>query len=241
MNRNYDNQDEKKFYSKYGSILEGKCLHDRHENYLEEISLVKKYVLQGRYLDVGCNAGWLLQYLKQETSMELYGLEPSKFLAQLAEKRLGINIINRYIEKDVLESEYFDFISMTDVFEHIPEPHPVLELLHKSLKKGKYLMIKVPNVKFTYLKYRIKKFFPFLIMAKDSFDAKEHMIHYSKESLKRVLKDNGFKVIKEMIPKPVQTRNSPRATLWSRRIIYYLAKAKLFPSQDLLLVAQKGF
>ena len=241
MNRNYDNQDEKKFYSKYGSILEGKCLHDRHENYLEEISIVKKYVLQGRYLDVGCNAGWLLQYLKQETSLELYGLEPSKFLAQLAEKRLGIKIINRYIEKDVLESEYFDFISMTDVFEHIPEPHPVLELLHKSLKKGKYLMIKVPNVKFTYLKYRIKKFFPFLIMAKDSFDAKEHMIHYSKESLKRVLKDNGFKVIKEMIPKPVQTRNSPRATLWSRRIIYSLAKAKLFPSQDLLLVAQKGF
>ena len=38
----------------------------------------------------------------------------------------------------------------------------------------------------------------------DLFDSYEYVVHYSQETLKKMLKNNGFKIIKVQIGKPIQ-------------------------------------
>ena len=50
----YSKFTEETFDRKYGAISRGERLHDRHQNYLEEVGLVRKYAGTGsRVLDVG--------------------------------------------------------------------------------------------------------------------------------------------------------------------------------------------
>ena len=60
---------EETFQRKYSKILLGGKLHDRHLNYLEEVNIIKRYVSSGSYLDIGCHAGWLLEYVKKATKI----------------------------------------------------------------------------------------------------------------------------------------------------------------------------
>ncbi len=239
-NINYHTPDESKFNGKYGAILKGNRLHDRHENYLEEVALVCEHFTRGRYLDIGCNAGWLLGYLQKHTALDLYGLEPSHFLADLTAKRLNIKVYNDYVREGVLEKDYFDFISLTDVFEHIPKPHEVLQVARDALKKNGKIMIKVPNGDFSLLKYRLRFLGNLLIRRQDVFDAKEHFIHYNKSALEYVLRNNGFKIVSCIVPKPIQTAGSKKATILMRSLIYRLAKLGMFPPQDILCIAEKA-
>lgn len=224
---------------KYGKILNGQLKHDRDLNYLEEVSLVQQFANDGKYLDIGCNAGWLLGYLKTHTKFELYGLEPSKVLSQIAREQLGIKIFNDYVRENVLPENFFDFMSMTDVFEHIPNPNQVLSILKKSLKPAGHLMIKVPNGEFTRFKFNFQFLAGPLMNNSDHFNAKEHLIHFDLKNLKLLLERNGFEVKKVVVPKPVQTRGSSKISILGRSIVYGLSRLNLFPAQDLLVVAQK--
>lgn len=227
------------FEKKYGEILKGLKNHDRHENYLEEVATIQKFANSGDYLDVGCHAGWLLSYLKKYTQFNLMGIEPSPTTAKLTAERLGVKVVNSYVKDGVLADESFDFVSMTDVFEHLPNPGEVLGVLRKALRPKGKIMIKVPNGSFTHLKYRLKNLLPFLIFAKDTFDAKEHLVHYHQAALRKILESNGFKIVLEKVPKPVQTRGSRKSTRLARSAFYRLGRAGLLPPQDLLVVAEK--
>jgi 2-polyprenyl-3-methyl-5-hydroxy-6-metoxy-1,4-benzoquinol methylase len=226
------------WHKKYDPILKGTIKHDRDINYLEEVSIVSQFASEGRYLDIGCNAGWLLGYLKSQTKLELYGLEPSKLLSQIASERLGIKVFNDYVKDGVLPLQYFDFMSMTDVFEHIPNPNEVLTILKNSIKPNGYLMIKVPNGKFTAMKYKLRHLIAPLLNQKDQFNAKEHLIHFDPTNLKSLLQRHGFQVKKVVVPKPIQTKGSSSISIFGRTLVYNLSKLNLLPSQDILVVAQ---
>jgi 2-polyprenyl-3-methyl-5-hydroxy-6-metoxy-1,4-benzoquinol methylase len=234
--------DRATFMAKYQDILNRKRLHDRHKNYLEEVGVIKRHVQQGRLLDVGCNAGWLLGYLKENTNLELYGLEPSKTLAEVTKERLGVSVTNNYLIDGVFEENYFNFLTMTDVFEHVANPNTVLQVVHKILKPGGKVLIKVPNGRFTLMKQSIKniRLLDFAIYGEDIWDAKEHLIHYSKPTLEKVLEKNGFKVVEWHTPLPIQTRGSSLITKLGRQVVYWGGQSALIPSQDLMVIAEKS-
>ncbi len=238
-NQGYLNYDEDSFMKKYGAIVRGEILHDRNKNYIEEVKIIKKYLSSGNVLDIGCNAGWLLSYLKKMSNFNLYGLEPSPFLSRFTANRLGIKVYNRYLEPNVLEDNCFDFISMTDVFEHVSNPNNILQLSRRALKDGGHLMIKVPNGAFTFLKYRLGKITPFMLEKKDPFDAKEHLAHYKKKTLLDLIKKNGFRVSEVRVPLPVQMRGSHVRTRLARCAFFNLSRLGLLPPQDLLVIAQR--
>ena len=226
------------FHNKYAAALSNDQLHDRNINYDEEVKIISTFADSGNYLDVGCNAGWLLGHLKRKLKFNLFGVEPSTFLANLTTQRTNAKVYNSYLEKNLLPENYFDFISMTDVFEHIPNPNEILPIVHSALKPGKFLMIKVPNGKFTFFKYRFKNLFSWFLHPSDIFDAKEHLVHYDKKNLINILTKNNFRVVKFMTPRPVQTTGTPFKTRFARKIVYQLAQLGL-PGQDLMVVGQK--
>lgn len=244
----YQSDDSNEYYGhsyeawrkKYADIVDGKIKHDRDLNYLEEVSIIKELTKNhGRFLDVGCNAGWLLGYLQKHTNLELYGLEPSKLLSQIAQERLNIKIFNDYARPGVLPENFFDCISMTDVFEHIPNPNDVLSVLNTALRPCGHILIKVPNGRFTQFKYRLRYLFQPLLNQKDHFNAKEHLIHFDLKNLKLVLEKNDFQAKRVIVPKPIQTRGSSKISEIGRNVVYHLAKMNVLPAQDILIIAQK--
>lgn len=57
----------------------------------------------------------------------------------------NVSIFEQKIE-NYPHDDYFDFIFSIDVFEHIPEDQMPFDACFKKLKKGGYLMVKIPNV-----------------------------------------------------------------------------------------------
>lgn len=94
------------------------------------------------------------------------------------------------IEKEALsfDDEYFDFVILTEVLEHIYDYDFVISEARRVLKKWWKLLITTPNL--TSLSSRIRIFFWFPLTSQ-SFD-KSHIRFFRFEDLEEILKVHGF-------------------------------------------------
>lgn len=247
----YQHTTREAWQKKYGSILRGERLHDRHQNYLEEVAIIRQYVPTGRLLDVGCNAGWLLGYLQKAGGYVLEGVEPAPVLAEIARERLDIPIHQCYLNQ-VAGQEDYDALTATDVIEHLEAEHvnAFIDDMARLVKVGGYVFIKTPNARFTHLKSRISRAMPaglrrVMLRAQDVWDAKEHTLHWTADTLTRIFRQHRFEVVRLLVPKMVETDNSPLGAKLTRKAIYATAQAlgggQRIPdfAQDILIVARK--
>lgn len=97
-----------------------------------------------RALDIGSGPGEFVALGKQK-GWDVVGVEPSPVAARYATE-LGLNIINDFFGEDLLpQLGQFDFIHMSEVLEHIPNPREILDLAIQVLKPGGVLCVSVPN------------------------------------------------------------------------------------------------
>ncbi len=186
-------------------IFEGKAAHHRDPNYLSEIRAIERYRKAGRFLDVGCNMGMLLR-LAVKRGWNCVGLEPSPALAELAQKH-GFPVWNCFMH-GVPESENasFDVVALSDVFEHIAEPLSFLRQGTRLLKPDGLLYVKVPNARWNIFKQKILG----LVGKRPRqglWDSYEHVVHYTDQTLKRILTEGGFRVLEISTEAPIQTPN----------------------------------
>jgi lipopolysaccharide transport system ATP-binding protein len=92
-----------------------------------------------RVLDFGCSTGRILKNLTQR--LACFGVEPNEPSAALARSR-GIDII---AAEHLDEQAPFDAILLTDVYEHLTEPLPLLQRLASKLAPGGWLGIVTGN------------------------------------------------------------------------------------------------
>tara|TARA_B100000315_G_scaffold258184_1_gene309444 strand:+ start:4293 stop:5273 length:981 start_codon:yes stop_codon:yes gene_type:complete len=196
--------DADKYTKEAKLIFEGKAPHYRDPNYLEDLHLIKRYKPGGNFLDVGTNMGFFLRNAKKvSTKWNLYGVDPSSTLTDIARKYFGLNVKTAFLEDAGFEDNFFDVITMTDVFEHITEPKKILNENRRILKPDGILFIKVPNGQFNLFKYYMAKMMGRL-KDYDIFDSYEHVVHYSNRTLKTMLNNCGFKLVKMTIGRPIQ-------------------------------------
>lgn len=206
--------DAERYFQEAKLIFEGKMLHHRDKNYLEDLELIHRYKPCGKFLDVGTNMGFFLRCAKRWGGWNLYGVEPSLSLSDIARKYFGLNIKTSLLEDAGFKSKFFDVVTMTDVFEHIAAPSKILEEIRRILKPDGVLFIKVPNGLFNLFKFRMAK-----LMKKlknyDIFDSYEHVVHYSGNTLKKMLEKYGFNIIKIKIGRPIQI------PVWHKYVGFY--------------------
>lgn len=194
--------DADKYFEEARLIFEGKAKHHRDPNYIDDMKLIYKYKPTGNFLDIGTNMGFFLRNARNR-EWHLYGIEPSPPLSKIAKIYFGLNVKTAFLEDAGLENNFFDVVTMTDVFEHITEPGKILTEIHRILKRDGILFIKVPNVFFNLFKFHVAK-----ITGKlknyDLFDSYEHVVHYSYKTLRSMLKKYGFTTIKTFVGKPIQ-------------------------------------
>jgi 2-polyprenyl-3-methyl-5-hydroxy-6-metoxy-1,4-benzoquinol methylase len=194
-------------------VFNSKKPHHRDRNYEHEVREIKKYKSFGKLLDIGCNMGFFLRKAK-EGGFNVTGVEPSLALSTIAKEKFGLSVVNSYFNKEKFESQSYDVITMIDVFEHVTNPKDLLTDAHHVLKDDGILCIKVPNGNYNVLKLKLAKLFG-REKNHDLFDSCEHVVHYSVETMKKMLAQNGFKIKKVIVPLPI---NVP---VWASLVGHY--------------------
>lgn len=99
-------------------------------------------------LEIGCGCGAMLGYIKGlYPNAKVYGVEVMEGAAHIA-THIG-EVLCGDIEKMELpwEMEYFDYVIMGDVLEHLMDPEAVLKKLRGYLKNGGHILASMPNMK----------------------------------------------------------------------------------------------
>lgn len=113
-------------------------------NELENLSKEKKINI----LDIGCGQGHFIQNFK-DFNADKWGIEPIEKFQDEASPHFDTLLklpVEEAIEK--LPLDYFDYIFLNDVLEHLYYPEKVLESLKKHLKKDGVIVSSIPNVRF---------------------------------------------------------------------------------------------
>jgi 2-polyprenyl-3-methyl-5-hydroxy-6-metoxy-1,4-benzoquinol methylase len=106
--------------------------------------VLKRSVLKGRILDIGCATGIFLSGM-QLHGWDCYGVEPSEYAANYAKTRFGLKVFHGYLEDMNYPDHYFDVVTLWDVLEHIPDPGRTLDIIHRILKPDGILIGTLPN------------------------------------------------------------------------------------------------
>jgi SAM-dependent methyltransferase len=154
--------------------------------YYEKLgSLIQSHVPRpGRILDLGCSKGWFLDVMR---GWECYGNEIIPADAEIARARYGNNIVTGSFEDYPLKEEYFDVITLQDVFDHFREPLPALEKTWRMLRPGGLIAIKVHNISCLYARMTGQKFYAII--------PPSHLFYYDRETLGTALSRSGFEVL----------------------------------------------
>jgi len=193
---------EESYLKEVRLILEGKATAHRDPNYEEHLRVIARFKPCGRFLDVGTNMGLFLRHAIGK-GWELFGVEPSPTLSKVAREQFQLNVKTAFLEEAEFPSEFFDVVCLTDVFEHIKEPRKLLSEIYRILARGGIVYINVPNGRFNLFKLRLAKLFR-RTQDYDLFDSYEHVVHYTHETLVRMLESCGFHTKTVCMGLPIQ-------------------------------------
>ncbi len=112
------------------------------------ISLVEKG--DNKILEIGCgtgNTGWSLK--KEGKAVEVVGVDIVPEVLEFAKSKID-RTFRADVESDKLPfpNEYFDYILLGDVLEHLKNPWKALVNLTQFLKKGGFVIASIPNVRY---------------------------------------------------------------------------------------------
>jgi len=195
---------------KYDAIFKGERKHPRDENYDEHLRLLERLLPPGDLLDVGSHAGFFLRRARAR-GWRTCGVEPSATTSELARERFGLDVRTGFLADAGFPADRFDVVTLIDVLEHVGEPRPLLDEVAHVLRPGGRVFIKVPNVRYVLAKFRLFGRIPGLL--DDVFDAREHLVFYSSETLSRLLEESGFQVETLAVPSPIQAGGVLRRSL----------------------------
>lgn len=151
------------------------------------LNLVKKYIHQGKLLDIGCGYGHFLKEARDD-GFDVFGLDISKEAIKQLQKKYSITGKAGDVIENDLPSDVFDVITAWDVIEHIQNPRKSLQDLFKKLSKNGWLFLTTPNIKSIDAKILGKYWYGFKRIP-------EHLYFFSPETISQLLKIVGYEVI----------------------------------------------
>ena len=150
---------------------------------------------QSKVLDVGCAEGYLSKIIASK-ECEVVGIELDKEAGQKAGKYCKEVVIGN-IESIELNKEYynyFDFVILADVLEHLQDPLQILIKFKKYLKDDGFIIISVPNIANWSIRFKLLT---------GNFDYEnqgildeEHLRFFTEKTVKKLIIDAGLEIFK---------------------------------------------
>ncbi len=151
---------------------------------------LKRISQKGRFLDIGCSTGHFLKGVQTKSGWEVSGTEFSKNAVAYAKEKLGLEVKHGDLIKAGFQENYFDYIRMNHVLEHVTGPVSFLKEIYRILKPAGTFQLMLPNGKLDLALltrfYREEKTAP---KSKDG-----HIFFFPDRTLLLLLEKAGFKI-----------------------------------------------
>ncbi|HNY11350.1 MAG TPA: class I SAM-dependent methyltransferase [Candidatus Wallbacteria bacterium] len=146
-----------------------------------------KWVPPGvRILDIGCGFGEMLGYHKAR-GCDVYGVEADSNILRVAEK-FGFNVKVGLFDPKNYERDFFDYVTMDQVIEHMADPVETLRGIARILKPGGTAVLSAPNSNGWGAKIFGKRWI--------NWHAPYHLQHFSMRSMKLSAETAGLTLAK---------------------------------------------
>ncbi len=146
----------------------------------------KQFKPKGKWLDVGCSAGFVVAAAKQ-AGFNAFGVEIEKGAVRYAKTELKLeNVVAGVLEDQGYPSAYFDVISLYDVIEHVPDLNKVVKELKRILAPGGVVEIRTPDLGHWLT--------PKDLSSWKEVKPSEHLYYFDASTLSRVFANHGLKV-----------------------------------------------
>lgn len=170
-----------------------------------------------RVLDIGCASGNFLDGFSRDH--ELHGCDVNAHDVMVANTRGFRNIEEgSFLDLDY-EDNYFDWVNLGDVLEHVPEPSAFLEKALRVLKQDGLVTLSTPDIGSFWARYS-------LFLAKVAnippsvLSPPFHLINFSRESLEVICEKVGFRIVEAYSEGPnfAYEVRSAAGTNWTPRL-----------------------
>ena len=129
-------------------------------------------------LDVGCGAGYLLNYLAHSGFTKLDGIEP------FIHKNINLGAVSVFKSEIFEITKKYKLIMFHHSFEHMSNPQDVFNKLYEILDDNGLVLIRIPIVdSYAFRKYNVSWY---------GLDAPRHFFLYSVKSLSLLCEQHGF-------------------------------------------------
>jgi len=148
-----------------------------------------------KILDIGCGegqTGWVLK--ESGKAREVVGIELNEDAAKRAEGRLDKVIIGD-VEKIIFsfQPEYFDYIILGDVVEHLIDPWRMIKQLSQFLTREGFLIVSIPNIGYWRVLKDLILFDKWEYQEEGILD-KAHLRFFTKRSMIGMMNKAGFEL-----------------------------------------------
>ena len=143
------------------------------------------WVPAGRALDIGCGNGRFLDRIRRH-GWDVVGVDTSAAAAAAARESFGITVHVGPLEEAPIEERSLDFVHMSHVLEHLPQPVSTLRRVARLLRPGGRLYLETPNVEGLGFRWAGQYWF--------ALDPPRHLWLFGPATLRRALAACGFSV-----------------------------------------------
>lgn len=154
-------------------------------NDLVKINLVRRFKTSGRLLDVGCAMGGFLA-VAREHGFDVAGVEIAETAAEHARTVHGLDVNTSPLDVCDFAGASFDVVTMWDVIEHLRDPRPALETVHRILRPGGAFLVSTGDASSFWARVTGRRW--------QLMTPPQHLYFYTPRSLATALEAHGFDV-----------------------------------------------
>ena len=174
----------------------------RHAALKQEAEFIQQHISRGRFLDIGCSSGDFFKFFPQPT-WKRYGVELSSSAAAYAAQAYAAQVIAGTLHFANWPNEFFELVSMIDMFYYVDDPKEELREIKRILKPDGILAIEITGQ--AYMFFRSRGLITLMMEGRWSrLNSASHLFWFNPTGLRKLLEKSGFRSIAwRIVPSPI--------------------------------------